>query len=202
MTAPVLADEAAEQLAGVFDGDIEAAVVAAMLAPLQRMADIVLDDGGPFATVFDRTITDPVPLAWGAQWAGVDPDGASEAELRDAAFVSSRWARGSVPAVRAAIQSVLTGDKNLRLYERADPADFTVDAGPYHLTIVTNTSETPGGSDSIVTALDGVLPAKVKLHIAVVDGQSWQDLIDATMTWQDVLTDYEDWQHVADDDPI
>lgn len=201
MAGPDLAAEAAEELAAAYPGSHEANLAAALLAPLQRMADIVLDEAGPFASVFARTIVEDSPLGWAAMWAGVDPATATTDELRDATFLRSRWRRGTVPAVTAAIESVLTGDRNVRLYERRDPADFDADA-PYHLSIVTSTSETPGGVDSIVAALRGILPARYVLHIALVDGLSWQDLVDSERTWQDVLDDFEDWQHVYNDDPI
>jgi len=201
MAAPILADDAAQQLEPAYSGALEYALTAALLAPLQRMANIVLDDSGPFASVFDRTITDPAPLRWGAMWAGVRDNDATEAQLRDGAFVRSRWRRGTVPAIRAAIQSVLTGQKNVRLYERRDPADFTVDA-PYHLTVVVTTSEAPGGALSVARAIRSVLPARIILHVAVVDGYSWADLLAAADDWQDVLDNYVDWLNVAAGTPI
>lgn len=204
MTAPVLATEAAEALQPAYPGAYEAALLAAMLAPLQRMVDVILDEDGPYASVFNRTIPDPAPLAWGAQWAGMDAAGKTEAQLRDAAFIRSRWRRGTLGSIQSAIQSVLTGSKNVRIYERKNPADFSIDE-PFHITVVTTTSETPGGADSIIEALTGanpVLPAFLNLHVAVVDGYSWADLEATGKDWADVLADFVDWVHVASGDPI
>lgn len=201
MTAPVLADEAAEALQPAFPGAFEAALLAAMLAPLQRMVDVILDEDGPYASVFNRTIADPAPLAWGAQWAGMDATGKSEAQLRDASFIRSRWRRGTIGSIRSAIQSVLTGSKNVRIYERKNPADFSIDE-PFHITVVTTTSETPGGADSIIEALKPVLPAFLVLHVAVVDGMTWADLHDTGKTWAQVMSGYVDWKHVSDGVPI
>lgn len=195
MSAPRLAAESAEDLAPAFSGSLEQQFAAALLRPFQRMADLILDDAGPYRAAFDGSIVDPSALRWAAQWAGVNPDNATEAELRDPEYLRRRWTRGSVPAVRGAIQSVLTGDRNLRMYERRDPADFAVDA-PYHLTIVTTTSETPGGSASIIAALKDVLPARMVLHISIVNGRSWQDLKDSGKTWAQVLSAYTNWHTV------
>lgn len=204
MAGPDLAADAAEHLAPAYPGAYESALAAAILAPLQRMADVILDDDGAYASVFARTITDPTPLAWGAQWAGVRAELATEDQLRDGDYVRSRWRRGTLPAITAAIQSVLTGTKNVRIYEDRYPADFSVFEA-YHISVVTTTAETPGGADSIIEALTGanrVLPALLNLHVAVVDGYSWQDVLDGVATWQDVLDDYDDWQHIYAGDPI
>ncbi len=202
MSAPVLIDEIVDDLSPAYiaEGDtdaLEVKVIAAMLAPLQPMVDIVLDERGPYYSIFDGTITDPRPLGWGAQWSGANPAGATEAQLRDRDWVRQRWGRGSNAAIIAAVRSVLTGAKTVRMYERRNPSDFSEDA-PFHLSIVTRTDETPDGEESIVAALRPVLMARTILHISIVEGATWQDLIDNGITWQDLIDAELTWQDVAD----
>lgn len=200
MAGPSMAAEAAEQLSAAYPGTHEANVLAAALAPLQRVADVLLDDRGAYAGVFARDLAHLGALRWGAQWAGRDARGATEPQLRSVDWWRGRWRRGSVPALRAAIASVLTGNRDVRFYERSNPADFSADA-PYDLTVVTTASETPGGAASIAEALRDVLPARLVVHIAVVDGYSWQDLLDSGRTWQQVLAGFTDWRRVYEGKP-
>lgn len=195
MAAPVLADEVADDLGPAYAGVLERKLAAALLAPLQPMVDILLDERGSYASVFDGTITDPRPLGWGAQWGGTDPSEATLEQLRSPAYIRRRWIRGSVTSVLEAIRGVLTGDKLVKLYERRDSADLDTD-DPYHLTIVAKLAEAPGGEESIRRALRSVLPARIMVDIVLTEGPTWQDIIDDFATWQDVIDEFDTWQDV------
>lgn len=132
-------------------------------------------------------------LPWLAQFVGVTiPDGLDQLSQRQLIQQTGGFRRGSPGALVGAAQQHLTGNRSVFLYER--------DTSPYHLTVVTYTSETPDEA-VVAAALQAAKPAGLILDYQVHPGQDWQQLIDAYATWQDVIDAYSTWQAVINDQP-
>jgi hypothetical protein len=122
-------------------------------------------------------------LDWIAVWAGIDPGRYTDQELRDAITVPEGLRRGTLDALRAAVQRTLTGSRYVRLLERSDPAQPGVDS-PYHLTFITRTAETPDPAATYSAAVSQKAAGLV-LHHAVVDGVTWDEAAPG-VAWDDV----------------
>jgi len=109
-------------------------------------------------------------LPWVCQFAGIDPDGVGEQDIRDAISLPANLLRGTTASISRVVKQTLTGMQTLIIRERFDP-DSPGDDSPYHLTLITRTSET---SDTALTlaAAAKQKPAGIVLHIVTVDGVS------------------------------
>lgn len=172
-------------------------LAAAHGAMLQPVDDLVsdTDDGPGWSSILDIDRCPTAALPWLAQFVGVqltqgDDDATQRQMIRD----QPNAARGTPGAIAAAAQSLLTGDRNVFMIERASSA--------YTLTVITYASETPD-PDAVEALLLSPLvkPAGVKLTYQCVDGQTWAQLIVNYPTWADVISAYGTWQDVINDTP-
>jgi len=120
-------------------------------------------------------VDDPVAcpafaLPWVCQFAGIDPAGLSEQEMRSAITLPANLLRGTVASLTRVVKATLTGTRVVIVRERYDPA-FPSSDKPYHLTIVTRTGQTPNTALTLAAALSQK-PAGLILHMLTVDGVS------------------------------
>lgn len=137
-------------------------------------------------------VDDPVAcpawaLPWVCQFAGIDPDGMSEQDIRDAISLPANLLRGTTASISRVVKQTLTGTKTLIIRERFDP-DNPNDDSPYHLTLITRTSETPDPAATLAAVVGengrpGQKPAGIVLHIVTIDGVS---IDEATLAIDDV----------------
>lgn len=152
----------------------------------------------------DSLLGDPVNapaewLAWLAQLVGAKLDpAATEAEQRDTIrFATSGYRAGTRGAIADAAQSALTGNRTVQVLPRKKPSGgVLIDGGPWDITIVTRTSETP----DVGAVLGAVLRKGVKPTGAVLWHQafeaSWDAVEAAYPTWND--RDPKTWQQIEE----
>jgi hypothetical protein len=109
-----------------------------LAAAFGELHDLVRDtDNGPgWSPALDPARAPVFALPWLAQFAGVTlTPGADEAEWRDEITSPPAFQRGTRQAIIDATARTLTGNRTVTVYER--------DGGPWDITVVTYTSETP-----------------------------------------------------------
>lgn len=145
-------------------------------------------DIGRTSDLFDGRTADALWLPYIGQIIGADIGSLdSEADRRDAAINNYLgFQAGSREAIEAAIQSVLTGTKYIRVYPHRDGAGgSTTHIGTqWDILIITKVSETPGGASSIVDAINnkGAKPAGVVIH-CITYSLTWASLESTFNTW-------------------
>lgn len=133
----------------------------------------------PGSQLGDPTVADPAWLPWLAQLVGVhhDPRLPLTDQRESIADASSGWNVGTRQAIADAAKSVLTGSRLA-----------TVTAtGPWQITVSTTPEETPGGSQSVLDAIETarVRPAGTQIVYSSY-AASW-DLIETRYpTWADI----------------
>lgn len=116
-------------------------------------------------------------LDYNAAIRGIDTRGADEATVRSwfATGGPSRL-RGGDEAIRIRVEAVLTGSKSIRFYPRTNPSAPGVDS-PGHTLIRTKTSETPGGTASVIAAAyDRAAPVWQIVHAQTMTGAAIDEL--------------------------
>lgn len=172
------------------------AAFAAMLDDPFEWTRLGPNDELPWTTLLDIDRVPPEAIRWLGQFVGVRvPVGFSDEAARERVRSTDGFQRGSLDAIIGAAKRTLDGSKTVTLFERYDPDDAAVDS-PYHLTVVTYTAETPD-PDAVVAALLEQKPAGIILHHIVLDGQTWQSIVDNGETWQNLIDNYTDWADVA-----
>lgn len=127
-------------------------------------------------------------LPWLAQHVGLahlDP-GLTEDQVRTLIATVPNWDAGSNDQIINATKLTLTGTQYVALFER--------DSSPYHLTVLTRTSETPDSAKTL-TAILGQKPVGIVLDYETVDGETWEEVpddvtwasVDGTLTWANAL---------------
>lgn len=151
----------------------------------QRAMDLFEDrDGFPgWSQLFDVERCPGYALPFLAQVAGTKVTvGASEEQQRDEVRRRAGQARGRPASLISAVQATLTGDKTVRLVERAGGSAWQV-------VVVTRTSETPDSAATLAAALSQK-PGGIVLTLVVSDDPIW---FEATLTYADVTgTAWED----------
>lgn len=134
---------------------------------LGEVDDVVRDTTLPgWAAEFDPDRTHRP--RWTAQLLGVEVP-ASSTDLQARALIRDRpsFRRGTLGAITAAAQSVLTGSKYVQVFER--------DGGAYRLRVQTFTEETPNIA-ALTAALQAQKPAGLVLTVQVVPMSSYTAL--------------------------
>lgn len=172
------------------------AAFASMLDDPYEWTRLGPNDEPPWSQLVDIDRAPDEAVKWLGQLVGVrvSPTVTGDA-ARDWVRSTDGFKRGSLEAIVGAAQRTLIGGKNVVLYERYDP-DNATDDSQYHLTIVTYTAETPD-ADALVASVLEQKPAGIILHHLVLDGQTWQQIVDNDETWQDLINNYDDWADVA-----
>ena len=138
-------------------------------------------------------------LPWLGQFVGVTVDTTlDEAGQRRQIREEAGMKRGTSAAIAAAAQRYLTGTQTVIMVERDSSVAPAHPA--YGLKVLTLTAETPD-SAAVLAALMAAKPAGIILEHDVVDGQTWQQLIDNYATWGDVISAFGTWQDVIDNTP-
>lgn len=160
----------------------------ARAAGLDELDSVVLatDDADGWARLF--RVDDPVAcpafaLPWVAMFAGIDTAGMSDQDIRDAITLPANLLRGTVASISRVVKATLTGSQTLIVRERYDPSTPSSDK-PYHLTLITRTSETPSSSATLAAATTQK-PAGIVLHVVTIDGVSWVEAA-AGRAWDEV----------------
>jgi hypothetical protein len=133
---------------------------------------------------FDLTVT-PYP-GWLGQLAGVT-DAAGTVEQQRLAVQGRGSSRGTVAAIRAAVQATLTGTKRVTITERAD--------GAYRIEVITYAPETPDTARTLAAVLSAK-PAGLLLTYDAPLGQTWRDLNSTGQTWQQVKDSGLTWDQL------
>jgi hypothetical protein len=151
--------------------------IAAVSSMFEQSEDAVRDGQGnpPFSMMFNPDICPVSALPWLGQFVGVQPEKQSQFESDDDYYARQRqrikdhlgFARGSAAAMLAAAGNYLTGNKTVLFRER--------DGSPYHLTVVTRTSETPNPA-AVEKALFDLKPAGITLDYHTITGRDFAEV--------------------------
>ncbi len=126
------------------------------------------DAAAGWASVLDADAAPAKWLGWLAQLAGVRRiAGLDDDEFRDRIKRADGWRRGTAGSMLAAAQIHLTGTKRVTFRER--------DGGPYAVTVITYTAETPDPAATAAAILEQK-PAGLILTCAVLDGWDYTEL--------------------------
>lgn len=167
----------------------------------QQVATLAEDDGRlpGWSILLDVDRCPGYALPWLGQFVGVTVDATlDEAGQRDQIRNESGMARGTPAAMIAAAQRFLTGNKTVYMIER--DASVCASEPAYGLKMMTRTDETPDQA-AVLAALTAAKPAGIILEYELIDGQTWQDVIDNYPTWADVIATYATWQDVIENTP-
>jgi hypothetical protein len=204
MPAPVLSSFAADVYASLapLADDVDAQnqwALANYVQAIGRMFQIVDDYGrdtaaGPgWSNLMDVNRCPPGGLPWLGQLIGVVPDSKlTVQQQRDKIKAADGWHRGTPDAFVAAAQLYLTGSKQVILRERF--------GGPWKLSVVTRTSETPDAAKVLAEMLKQK-PAGITLTHTVLNGQDYQQLLTVRSLYSTVFTTYTTYQGVVSDTP-
>lgn len=162
-----------------------AAAAAVLARPVEALRHDEFGTGGRRMHDPDRAPAWALP--WLAQHVSIAtlPSSLTEAQQRAMIRDAPGMRRGTPASMVAAAAPYLTGNKTVVLIER--------DGGPYKLTVVTRTSETPD-STTVLNALTAAKPAGIDLTYTVADGQVWDEVtthwddVPAGVTWTDAAT--------------
>jgi hypothetical protein len=132
---------------------------------LQILDSLVHSDGGDdaWAPMVDLERTPDAFLEWLGQFIGyrmsipLTPNGLRQA-LRD----KGNWGRGTPEFLANSIKTFLTGTQTVIITER--------DTSPYHVTVQTYASETPGSTTVINNVLQANKPAGLVLSYSTIGG--------------------------------
>ena len=162
----------------------------ALANPLQEVNDYVGPDGDiSWSSILDVDTAPYEALPWLAQLVGLDAPKIlvgetlpqHENRIRNYIRATPGFYRGSRGAITAAAQQFLLGTKAVYFHER--------DAGAYHITVNTRTTETPDAA-KVLAALLSQKPAGITLVHNIIAGQDWQEVINENATWTVVLSTY------------
>lgn len=171
------------------DDSVLLAMCGAAAMMLSRSIDALRGDeygsGGRRMLDPDRTAVWALPFL--SQFVGIDtiPAGFTEEQTRTLIRDAPGMRRGTPSTLRSAAERYLTGNRTVTILERS--------GGPYKLSVVTRTDETPD-SDAVLAALLTQKPAGIDLTYTVADGQVWDEVttawddVDPGTTWDDAAT--------------
>jgi hypothetical protein len=147
------------------------------------------DEGPGWSIAFDVERCPAEALPYLAQYVGVGLNSSmSEDAQRDAIRNHKNFGRGRPAAIVAAAAATLRRGREVILTER--------DGGSaWRIRVRTLLHETPD-PDVTEAAILAQIPMGDVLIYEVVDGQSWQDVLDSGDGWDDVLAGYDDWRDV------
>lgn len=164
-------------LSGVVDqlGDVEVLI--------DRFAYVTPDEGVPNDTsdLVDPVTADAEWLPWLAQLVGVKLPTGDEASRRALISSPAKFKAGTKAAIKAAVQTVLTGEKHVEVYDHSTDSSTIGAAGQWDVLIVTRGTETSSDPIAAVIAL-GAKPAGVKLW-AKTYSTTWDALEAGMPTW-------------------
>lgn len=130
-------------------------------------------------------------LPWLGWLLGIDVSAIPDAEVRATiAAATGAHRRGSVGAIKSAVQRTLTGGRSCRVHYNLSGTE------PYLITVVTVAAQTPDPAASLAAALTEK-PAGIDLLLEVVTGSTWDELAGAYPTWNDVPAALPTWDDVA-----
>lgn len=153
------------------------------------------DEGPGWSHIVDLNRVPDEGVRWLGQFVGArPPSDATIAYMRQYVAAKPEWQRGSVGAMIQSIQRYLTGDKSVILRER--------DSSPYHFTVYTYATETPGGSSTdINNAIVAQKPAGLQYSYSVVSGWTYETLMAQNADYQSVFTKYTTYGGVLSNTP-
>lgn len=174
----------------------------AQLKPLQDVYDIVMDTvdghvGG--SALFDVDRCPYFALGYLAMIRGVRIPAAmtDDAKIRNLIRSATGMYRGTIPALRDAVQATLTGPQTVVIRERYDG---TGDDAANDIFVETYASQTPS-PDYTEAVAAAALMSGLRLTYQTTPGQDWQTVKSRFATWQDVKDGYVSWLGVRDDEP-
>lgn len=143
---------------------------------------------GETSGLVDPRVADVSWLPWLGQLVGLHFDAnASEDDKRAAiASASGGWLAGTKQAMIAAAQTVLTGAQYVNVFDHTTDSSDVGAATVWDVLVVSRSSETPGGGDSVLSAIRSARaqPVGVTLWWIGYDA-SWADLVSAYPLWSD-----------------
>lgn len=149
---PVLRAEAAQvfqQISPSDSGTVMASYCAALMGPVEDVADWAKDQGGRtgWGLVLDIDTCPDFLLSYLGRFRGVViAPGTTPDEARRLIRESHGFQRGTRTGLISDVQQTLTGSKTVRVIERS--------AGPHTCTIVTRPAETPDSAATLAAAKD------------------------------------------------
>lgn len=184
---------------------VRAADAAGVMEAFCDSAEVGLSRAASFLAIVDADqsvsgtceLTNPAAcprayLPWLGWLLGINTSALPDAEVREAlAAAGQSQRRGSVGAIRRAVQRTLTGSKTCRVYRNTSGTD------PYLLTVITLTAETADTGVSLAAAWSEK-PAGMDLELTPVTGPTWADLVAARTDWADVVSAFATWDDVVD----
>jgi len=122
------------------------------------------DDGDPgYSLLVDATRVPDVAIPWLGQFVGIRvTTGLTAAQQKEQLVGLGNWKRGTVAALKAAPQPLLTGTQTVIVKER--------DTSPYHLLVYTLAAETPD-QNAVLAALLSQKPAGLVMQYIVYANQ-------------------------------
>lgn len=130
-------------------------------------------------------------LPWLGWLLGINTAALPDSDVRGAIqLAASAQRRGSIDAIRTAVQRTLTGGKDCRIYANQSGTD------PYLITVITRTSETASVPTSLAAAWTEK-PAGVNLTLTAVTGSTWADIAGHYATWNAVGAAFSTWNDVT-----
>lgn len=152
------------------------------------------DDEAGWVIVLDPENAPAEVLPWLAQFVGVDLEPSlTVAEQRLKIALPEGFRRGSLPALRAAIERTLSGARTILIDER-----YTGSA--YQLRVRTMASQTPD-PNATEAAILTQKPVGVVLTYAAITAGDWDDLVSNYATWDDVVGAFDTWDEVVASPP-
>lgn len=167
-------------------------LLAAALAPLQDVDDLVRDDGdtpgwAPLLDI-DRAPVEFLPFL--AQMVGVRlRSGLSAVAQRQRITEAAGIRRGTLEAMRAAAQAYLVGDRKVSITER-------LGADPYAILVRTYASETPEPAMT-EAAIRNEKPAGIILTYQVVTGAAYLDVSADFVTYNNLNASFASYEALA-----
>jgi len=146
-------------------GELLAPLVEAMTAPGEIAAESLELAGSGWAAMLD--VHKAADLVWLAQLTGATLDPGNPAQQRAQLLAHEAWSRGTVRALRASLETALTGLKRVLISERED--------NPWRTSIRVYESELPPGTtiDDIAAIAERNRPAGITFSCAVITEESY-----------------------------
>lgn len=155
--------------------------------PFQLVDDLARDTsaGEGWSIAVDLARVPDFMLDWLGQFVGVrTPVGSTPAVKRALIAAVGGWNRGTSTSMRGAVQALLTGNKTVIFAER--------DGGPYSLTIITRTSETPD-VPAVLAALKAQKPGGILLNYVTSDGNTYLEVRATKANYTAVIAAYANY---------
>lgn len=126
-------------------------------------------------------------LGWLGWLVGIDTTQVADRYVRSVvAAAASSQRRGSIAAIHNAVARTLTGSQYARIYTNISGTD------PYHITVITMTSETPSASATLLAATNEK-PAGMTIELQTVNGSTWSLVQANYATWNAVGAAHPTW---------